>query len=362
MEAMSKRERVEAAMRFQETDRVPVYDLLFNDDVIQYFTGTFPPYGEEGAKLQCQAIGRMLDMTRGAGASPREEGERRDEDGFVHYHYRWTSGGIRERPFSDLRGAMEWLKKANRRLEEQNKSFDPKSTAAAFLDRFHTLTQYIGDDTVILHGQSGTGLDTVRYLLGLEYFSYISVDAPHLLSEYLELSTDLEVKTIHAIADRRLSPCTLTYGDIAIKGGLMHSPAWLKAEFLPRLQRLNDAWHDHGILCLFHSDGDLMPIMPELLATGIDGLNPIETTAGMEIAEVRRLYGQQVFLAGGIDISTLMSFGTPDEVRRECERAIAEAGPGYFIGSTTELDNGSKLENVLTMLEVAWNKKLRVTP
>lgn len=47
--------------------------------------------------------------------------------------------------------------------------------------------------------------------------------------------------------------------------------------------------------------------------------------------------------------------GTPEEVRQVCEEAIRTAYPGYFIGSTTELDNGSRLENILTMLDVAWN-------
>ena len=54
-------------------------------------------------------------------------------------------------------------------------------------------------------------------------------------------------------------------------------------------------------------------------------------------------------------MSQLLSRGTPDEVREVCREAIRTAYPGYFIGSTTELDNSSKLENVLAMFEVAHN-------
>ena len=52
-------------------------------------------------------------------------------------------------------------------------------------------------------------------------------------------------------------------------------------------------------------------------------------------------------------MSQLLSFGTVEEVRKVCEKAIADVPRGYFIGSTTELDNTAKLENILTMLDVA---------
>jgi hypothetical protein len=73
----------------------------------------------------------------------------------------------------------------------------------------------------------------------------------------------------------------------------------------------------------------------------------------MDLKEVREKCGQKLFLAGGIDMSQLMANGTPDEVRAVCEQAIADAYPGYLMGSTTESDNSCKLENLLAMHEVA---------
>jgi uroporphyrinogen-III decarboxylase len=85
----------------------------------------------------------------------------------------------------------------------------------------------------------------------------------------------------------------------------------------------------------------------------------METIAGMNIAEVRRRYGNRLFITGGIDVSQLMAFGTPDEVRARCEQAIREAGEtGYFLGSTTELGPQVRVENILTMVDVArtWSR------
>jgi len=350
MREMTKRERVEATLNLQETDRVPIYDLLYNDAIIQYFTGKIPKPGEEGLRITCEAISKMLDMTRSV-IGPSEPRTYKREDGFIIRQERWTSW-IEGKPFKDEDEAKEWVKTSIKRLKEE----DIKEVANQYLYYFKKVLSYV-KDTVVLHAQTGTGLDELRHNLGIEIFSYLSVDEPGLISEYLDTFTNFQVKFIHSIADRELSPCALTYGDIAAKERLLHSPQWLRREFFPRLKRLNDAWHEHRVKCLFHSDGYIMEVMPDLIATGIDGVNPIETVAGMDLKEVKRLYGDKLFIAGGIDVSQLLSNGTLEETEKVCKEAIEIGYPGYFIGSTTELDNGAKLENMLAMLEVVWENK-----
>lgn len=352
---MSKRERVEATFKFQETDRTPVYDLFLHDGAIEYFTGKYPPCGEEGVKLKCAAIREMLDMTRDASVGPIEPGEYETAKGVIQLFNRYQSLGYVKKPFYDEKTAIVWINEVNKDLKKEIKNLDLKKFREQYRERFITIQNYIGDDTVQLHRTSLSGVDNIRAQLGLELFSYIWEDEPGVLQEHFELCTEMEVMICHAIADKELSPCVLTAGDIAFKHGLLHSPEWLRQEFFPRLKRINDAWHEHDIKCLFHSDGNLMPVMDDLIEAGIDGLNPIETNAGMDVGELRRKYGKKIFLAGGIDMSVLLSYGTPDEVREVCRKAIKDAPTGYFIGSTTELDNSAKLENILAMLDVAWN-------
>ena len=90
----------------------------------------------------------------------------------------------------------------------------------------------------------------------------------------------------------------MTYTDIAHKDHLLFSPRFLSQEIFPRVKRLNDAWHEHGIKCLYHSDGYLMDVLDDLVAIGIDGLNPIETVAGMNLKDVRTKYPNCFWLAG----------------------------------------------------------------
>ena len=359
---MTKRERVERTMSFEETDRVPLYDVLRNDAAFEHFSGEkLPPRSEDDAtvkklnRIVGKAVGGFLDMTRMFGFGPIIEKDVTDELGVVvRYAPFEKTRWVVKRPFQDERGAIDFLKKWITRAQSDARKIAnaPGEHGERYRQAFVEQQSLIGD-TVHLLAEHGTGLDEIRALLGLELFSYIEADAPGLISEALEVMTERNIAECHAVADQTLSPAVLTYGDIACKQRLIHSPDFLRREFFPRLKRLNDAWHEHGLKCLFHSDGYLMEVMDDLIKAGIDGLNPIETVAGMSLKEIREKYGNALFFAGGIDMSQLLSNGTPDEVREACRQAIRDAYPGYFMGSTTEADNSCKLENLLAMYEVA---------
>lgn len=358
---MTKRERVERTMACEETDRAPLYDLLRNDAAFAHFSGErLPPLAEDAAtretlhRIAAKATGAFCDMTRSVGFGPVAAKDTTDVFGFVHHHAPFEkTSWIVSRPFTDEEGAMAFLKRwadeAWRGVKEISDA--PDVHRARYHENFRKTQALMGDDTVNLLAQHQTGLDSVRHLLGMEMCAYVEADEPGRISEALEAWTEWSLAECRAIADPSLSPVVLTYGDIACKGRLLHSPAWLRREFFPRLKRINDAWHERGHKCLFHSDGDLMEIMDDLVATGIDGLNPIETVAGMSVKVVRERY-PRLFIAGGIDMSQLLSNGSPDEVRAVCEQTIRDGAPGLFIGSTTEADNSCRLENLIVMYEV----------
>jgi len=355
MTKMTKMERVMATFNHQETDRVPLYDLMVNDDCIEYFTGVYPPYGEEGAKLQAQAVDLMLDMARSVGVPPSPPPVDFTDDPVLLEWARFGSLTHRLNPIRSYESAIDWVKNQIQSLSKWKENVNLQQAVEGTRQFFEKLYGWMNEDHVVCClRQSGAGLDDIRGTIGIEYFSYLDADDPELISEYLELYTEREVAIIHAISDPKISPFALTYGDIAMKAKLLHSPEWLRREFFPRLKRLNDAYHEHDIRCLFHSDGYLMEIIPDLIETGIDGINPIEIVSGMDVGEVYRLYGDKIFLTGGIDMSQLLSNGTPDQVRKVCRKTIKDAPTGYFMGSTTEIDNSSNLENVLAMMEVSW--------
>ncbi len=354
MPLLTKRERVMRTVHFQETDRVPLYDILQNDAIIEHYAGQSLTV-ENGNWVKGIAIGRILDMTR-MPEGPQEPREVRWENGLVVRVERWTQWII-ERPFHDMPTLVEWVKGEIARAGAQ--TFD-----GAYAERVHNHIRdcqaifAAGDptgrhDPTVLVLESGVGLTEMYWMTGIQKFVYLMADYPDLVEEWLEARNQMELRRVAAIANPELIPIALTYDDIAYKTGLIFSPAWLRQHWMPRLKHLVDAWHARDTVCLFHSDGNLWPILDDLVTAGIDGLNPLEATAGMTVKEVRQRY-PQLFLTGGIDVSQLLVYGTPEEVRAACRQAIVDAsGVGYFLGSTTELHWDVRLENAMAMFACA---------
>ena len=106
--AMSKRERVDKTLAGQETDRVPLYDLLRNDAAFVHFGGeALPPLANDPEtlarlnRLAGRAVNAFLDMTRAVGFGPAVECETTDEFGFVHHHAPSRRPADSRRPFDD---------------------------------------------------------------------------------------------------------------------------------------------------------------------------------------------------------------------------------------------------------------------
>jgi len=358
MKAMTKRERVLRTINFQETDRIAVYDLIDCNSIREYYGGG-KIQADNAWDFEYAAVRNMLDMTRGLMIPNFNPGVTTiDDDGFEWYHDKDTSW-IKTHPFEDVAGMKKWVE---RHIEKQNKWVPDANYVETYRKTIQKHQKGIGDDTVIVV-ESDVGFDFARNRAGIELFSYFMVEYPELLSEWLEALNQAEIRRAKAIADPALVPVMLTYSDIAFKSGPIFSPEFYRKEFFPRLKKLNNTYQEAGVKCLFHSDGNLMPILDDLVAADIDGINPMEVLAGMEIGIVRQRYGSRLFITGGIDVSQLMAFGTPGEVREACRKAIDDAGGvGYFIGSTTELHPAVKLENALAMVETAHTYTIAPLP
>ena len=104
-----------------------------------------------------------------------------------------------------------------------------------------------------------------------------------------------------------------------------------------------------GIKVIFHSDGNVMEILDDMIESGIDGLNPIEPIAGMDIAYLKKKYYKKLILVGNLDCSQILPLGTKEEVIEATKKCIRDAskGGGHFIGSSSEITPSTPLENIL---------------
>jgi uroporphyrinogen decarboxylase len=108
---------------------------------------------------------------------------------------------------------------------------------------------------------------------------------------------------------------------------------------------------------LFHSDGAIAPLLPDLIEMGIDALNPVQVSAaGMDTSQLKRAFGRDLtFWGGGCDSQTALPFGTPDEVEAEVRRRIDDLAPGggFVFAPIHNIKAGVPVENVLALFEAA---------
>nr|MDO8079999.1 uroporphyrinogen decarboxylase family protein [Candidatus Freyarchaeota archaeon] len=143
--------------------------------------------------------------------------------------------------------------------------------------------------------------------------------------------------------------------DYAHKSGPFFSPKIFEKHILPLLKKEVRVFKKKGVKVIHHSDGYIIPLIPYLIEAGIDGLHSLEPSAGVNIGQVKKRYGDRLVLVGNIDCGSLLSFGKPEEVKRVVRETIAEAAPGggYILSSSNSLHRGVKIENVLAMIEEA---------
>lgn len=143
-----------------------------------------------------------------------------------------------------------------------------------------------------------------------------------------------------------------TADDLGTQRGLFFSPAMFRTFIKPRLKKLIDMTHSHGVKFLFHSCGAIRPLIKDLIEIGVDILDPLQAAAeGMEPRVLKDEYGSRICLHGGICTQYLLPNGTPQEVRREVRRRIEilGAGGGYILAPCHVLQIDVPTENILAM-------------
>ena len=361
---MNKRERVERAISWEAPDRVPYVDSFQHAGLIHYYTENARSDSWTTTDVVSLAS-KVADMVQGWGLGPSmSKGARSvDRHGLTWETDEWYSN-IVERPFTNVDDCIAVIEREIERIQASSPDY-PDSQQKMFLDDDlllapvksfkKTFKAYLDmlDGTVLMYPDVSPGFDHLFTICGWELFTELFFDYQEWLGAYMETVTKMQVERAHEIADSRLSPVVLVACDIAHKEGPLVSPRFLAAEYFPRVKRIVEAYHEDGMKVFYHSEGNLWPVLEELVATGIDGLNPCEPECHMDVAQVREHYPQLV-LWGGVDNSFLLVHGTASQIRSRVEQ-LKEFGRngGLLIGSTGQIHPACKLENLLAMIDTA---------
>jgi Uroporphyrinogen decarboxylase (URO-D) len=349
MSEMSKEERLICALSREEPDRVPLYDLVDNVAVIEHYSGQRLTQ-ESAEQVIPLALSRAVDHTRVW--MPGEIGIRTDERGFGYERRTWFNEWQVSKPFSDLDGLVAFVEADIERLDASKPS-DPDAhfrELQLWKERFAP--------TTIPAAQAAEALTDAYIMVGVDWFVWLNTDHPALVDRWVNAHHTASLRRLAARAGcRAISPVGWIFADMAFKGRLMFSPHFLRSRgVFRRIADFCDVFHGYGLKVIFHSDGYLRPVVPELIAAGVDAIAPVETGSGpgMDLASLKAAFGKQVAFCGGLDVQEVLQAGTTDDVRRATLQALAAAGPGggLILGSSSEeLFNNLPVENIIAMWE-----------
>jgi uroporphyrinogen decarboxylase len=202
-----------------------------------------------------------------------------------------------------------------------------------------------------LFAQIGGPVSTLDWMLGTERFLEATVTHPEKMVLLAEKVTGYEVERAKIFLDHGADVILMT-DDIAYQRGPFLSPRTMQRIAWPLYREMLSAIKAHRDVPVFlHTDGDIRPLLEEIVSCGFDGLHSLQPSAGMDIHEVKERYGDRLCLMGNLDLDRLMPFGTPEEVEREA-RALCEKvgrGGGFILSTCNILTHALPVENVRAM-------------
>lgn len=250
-------------------------------------------------------------------------------------------------------------------------------------DIFIQIAERYGHSAIFVQGVPG-GLDDLKEVLRLiaektnrKYFTMIHGDATYEIPGGGELEQFVyrladEPEAMHAEADERvgrmlkqaeqLKGCGLLDGfalcsDYCFNTNPFLSPAMIAEFITPYLKKLIDGYRDMGYYTIKHTDGNIMPILDQLIEAGPHALHSLDPQGGVDIAEVKRLAGGKVCLIGNVNCG-LMQTGTDEEVVASAAYALEHGMPGggYIFSTSNCVYTGMPLERYELILDV-WKEK-----
>jgi hypothetical protein len=285
------------------------------------------------------------------------EGQRRLEQGLImHEPHGHEQAGFRAP--EDVLRAIEQLPDDKAVIRD----FDHEAAAKAYADGLKQQQNLFGDDCLVISyfGQA----DFMGGYTTWGYENYLTAAAmePQLMRRYYHYSALhgrlLNEAIVLAVEKYGLPPFAYTGQDICGANGPLMSPPMLREIYFPELKWSMEPAVAGGLQLIWHCDGNITPILDDLMDLGVAGLQGFEEEHGADYARMCELKdpgGRPIIILGCVSVTSTLPFGTPDDVRKSVERSftLAGRGRGHILSSTSSTLPETPLANIHAMFDHA---------
>lgn len=347
MSKTSPRKRFLTAFALKEPDQVPITDEIFNADIYEACLGYRPAYFTSEDSYKCSATLGLdaafilyegyqaiepVGNTGGGWVSEWGCTYQTDEGA-------WAVG----MPIDYSVQSTQDLKHFTPPDPNKPSRMDPIKRAADLRSK---------DDLALIGAVRGPFANTAYHFVGMVNTMMAIYDNPDFLSSAFSMLVDFDIEVCRQMVEIGVDILWITE-DIAGTSGPLINPIQYRNLVLPHLRQLLDAINEIGVPVVFHSDGNVIPFIDDLIAAGISGLNPIERTSGMELNVLKSEYGDRICLLGNVDNKIVLTEGTLEDVENDVKSRIQAAGVGggYVLISDNSWHSGVSVENAKMMVE-----------
>ncbi|MFH1073535.1 MAG: uroporphyrinogen decarboxylase family protein [Candidatus Firestonebacteria bacterium] len=267
---------------------------------------------------------------------------------------------------------------------EQMKEAERKLHREDMADLYIMTAEKYEHSAILIHANPGRQgeiykmLDCIRNKCGDKYFLLVDGDVTYSLphgDKMLEFTYRLadEPEKVKKEADKAVNDALEKAEALAkVKGGLdgytlccdyclnsgpFLSPSQFSEFVAPYLKKLIKGYRELGFYTIKHTDGNIMPILDQLVEANPHALHSIDPQAGMDIAEVKKLYGDKLCLIGNVNCG-LMDSGTDEQTIESTRYALKHGMPGggYIFSTSNCVYTGMELKRYELILDV-WKKE-----
>lgn len=344
---MTTKERVTRMFEHREADRVPILDTPWRGTLTRWVSEGMPAgmdWRDYFEVDKCECIG--VDIT------PRYECRILEET--EEYVIRTSAWGVTTKEFKQEDATPEFL---DFTVTTPEKWAEAKSRMTVDADRINwaylkeNYPRWKAEGRWIQAG-FWFGFDvTHSWMCGTENLLIALLEDPEWVKDMFQTYLDRCIAHFDLLWDAGYTVDSIFwYDDMGYKGTPFFSEKIYRELLQPVHKQAVDWAHRHGIFAHLHSCGDIMPLIPAVLETGVDALNPIEVKAGMDLYRLKREYGDRLVLHGGVDASRLHK---EEEIIPELRNmlAVVKQKGGYLFSSDHSIPNAVSLKTYQAIVD-----------
>ncbi|MHA1683440.1 MAG: uroporphyrinogen decarboxylase family protein [Promethearchaeota archaeon] len=202
-----------------------------------------------------------------------------------------------------------------------------------------------------------TGCDGLYNVLetsiGVKNTAYMLHDYPEFLDMHLEKIFKVWMGDVRGILEAG-GAFIMISDNITVKNRPTITPDLVKKHLLPYYRKFVDVIHSKGGRAFFRTRGDIISVIETVLEAGFDAIH-VTTPEISYLEELTTFWGEDITLMGNIDTISLLSFGTPAQVRKTVRDTMqfAKTNEKFILGTNGELENSVRYKNVEAMVKTA---------